>query len=120
MRFWKLVGRALKLRCPVCGQGQLFRGLFSMHEACPACGLKLEREPGFFLGAIYFNYGITALLVLVTYAGLRFFVGLNSQQTLFTTVALSVIFPVFFFRFARSLWLGFDQYHDPRDGETTA
>ena len=25
-----------------------------------------------------------------------------------------LIFPLWFFRYARSLWLGFDQYMDPR------
>jgi hypothetical protein len=24
-----------------------------MHERCPACGLKFEREDGYFLGAMY-------------------------------------------------------------------
>ena len=27
-----------------------------MHERCPVCGLKFEREPGYFLGAMYFSY----------------------------------------------------------------
>jgi hypothetical protein len=29
-----------------------------------------------------------------------------------------VLFPLLLFPWARSLWLGFDQWHDPRDGET--
>ena len=65
MQFWTLVSRALRLRCPVCGEGQLFKGLFSMHPTCPHCGIKYEREPGFFLGSIYINYGITALIVAI-------------------------------------------------------
>jgi hypothetical protein len=28
------------------------------------------------------------------------------------------MFPMWFFRYARSLWLGFDQYVDPRKGES--
>ena len=38
-----------------------------MHERCPHCGVKFEREPGFFLGSIYINYGLTALIVAVAY-----------------------------------------------------
>ena len=64
MRFWMLFKRSLLLRCPVCGQGKLFRGWFAMHERCERCGVKFEREPGFFLGSIYVNYGLTAVLAL--------------------------------------------------------
>lgn len=85
-----------------------------MHAECPACGVKLEREPGFFLGAIYFNYGLTALLVLVAFVWLRFASPLSRQQVLLVTVLIAAGFPLFFFRYARSLWLGFDQLNDPR------
>ena len=29
-----------------------------MYERCPACGLKFEREQGYFLGAMYIGYGL--------------------------------------------------------------
>jgi hypothetical protein len=29
-----------------------------MYERCPACGLKFEREDGYFLGAMYIGYGL--------------------------------------------------------------
>ena len=115
MRFRRLVWRALQLRCPVCGQGKLFRGPVAMFECCPECGIKIEREPGFFLGAIYFNYGLTAVLTLISYAILRFSTEMSSKQVLATTLAISVVFPIWFHRYARSLWAGFDQWHDPRE-----
>ena len=71
-RFSILLRRALRLRCTLCGQGKLFAGWFKMHGECLHCGAKLEREPGFFLGSIYFNYGLTALIVGVTYPLLLF------------------------------------------------
>ena len=106
--------RALALRCPVCGTGRLFCGPFRMHRDCPACGVSFEREPGFFLGSIYFNYGITALLVLIAYMLLRFGSSIPRGQVLAITVAVAIVFPVIFFRHARSLWMGFDQLYDPR------
>lgn len=113
--FSQLVGRALRLRCPVCGEGKLFRGIIAINENCPNCEIKIEREPGFFLGAIYFNYGLTAMLTLIAYALLRFTTELTSKQVLGTTLAISVLFPIWFHRYARSLWAGFDQWHDPRE-----
>ncbi len=29
-----------------------------MHERCPVCGLKFEREDGYFLGAMNIGYGL--------------------------------------------------------------
>src|SRR5262245_39347605 len=71
-RFFLLVGRALLVRCPFCGRGRLFRSWFRMHERCSECGKSFEREPGFFLGSIYFNYGLTALIVAIAYPLLLF------------------------------------------------
>lgn len=85
-----------------------------MHETCSHCDLRYERETGFFLGAIYFNYGITALIVTVGYIVLSISQATSRQGTLNVTVAFAVIFPLLFSRFARSLWLGFDFLIDPR------
>ena len=65
MSYWTLLGRTMRLRCPQCGQGRLFSGWFRMPRQCESCGLKFEREPGYFLGSIYFNYGVTAAIVTV-------------------------------------------------------
>ena len=83
--------RALRLRCPRCGRGRLFAGWFTMHDKCSECGLDLRREPGFYLGSIYINYGLTAT---------------------FVTLAFCVLVPLAFFRYARSLWLSMDQFWD--------
>src|SRR5690606_30987936 len=110
------VGRALRLRCPLCGQGKLFRNWFRMHPACPHCGVDLQREPGFYLGSIYFNYGLTALITAIAYPAMMFN-GVSDRYLVPGTLAFALLFPLWFFRYARSLWAGFDQYMDPRPGE---
>ena len=120
MRFRTLLVRALVLRCPLCGQGKLFRGWLAMHKACPHCGIQFEREPGFFLGSIYINYGLTAVIAAGGYMILRFGWELPKTPLLAGAVAFSVLFPVLLFPWARSLWLGFDQWRDPRPGEVGA
>lgn len=116
-RFRKLVGRALRWKCPVCGRGSLFRGLLTMHEHCSCCGLRFEREPGYFLGSIYFNYGITALLATIVYIFLFVRQMANGWTPQVALLIFVVMFPVFLHRHARSLWLGFDQWLDPRGQE---
>ncbi len=112
--FWQILSRALRLRCPRCGQGRLFRGWFRMEPQCPNCVLKYEREPGFFLGSVYFNYGLTALLTTIAYFALYFADVLEPNTLLAVMLVFCVAFPLWFFRYARSLWLGFDQYWDPQ------
>jgi hypothetical protein len=86
-----------------------------MQERCPACGHSFEREPGFFLGSIYFNYGLTALIIAVVYPVLLFGYAVDESKLLIGSLLFSVAFPMWFFRYARSLWLGFDQFADPRE-----
>lgn len=113
-RFVMLVGRAVRLRCPHCGQGKLFTGYFRMQKQCTECGVTLEREPGFFLGSIYFNYGLTGLICAIAYPVLLFNRWVADKPLLIGTGLFAVLFPIWFFRYARSLWLGFDQFVDPR------
>ena len=49
-----------------------------MYERCPNCKLKYERGPGYFLGSAYLNYGLTAVIITVSYITLRF--GARSSQ----------------------------------------
>jgi uncharacterized protein (DUF983 family) len=111
--FWRTVGRSCRLRCPRCGETRLFDGWFSMRPRCDECGLDLKQEPGFYLGSIYFNYGLTALIVTVAYFVLYFGSTLDNQTLLVGLTTFCIVFPLWFFRYARSLWLGFDQYWDP-------
>ncbi len=86
----------------------MFTGLFRMHESCAHCGLTYEREPGYFLGSIYINYGITALLTSVGWVSLRFGWGLESRWLIGAFAGFCVLFPMLFFRYARALWLAMD------------
>jgi uncharacterized protein (DUF983 family) len=112
-RFSTLFVRACRLRCPICGQGRLFRGWFRMNETCEHCGLRYQREPGYFLGSIYFNYGLTALLVTATFFTL-FLSGVSADVLVWPLALFCLVFPLWFFRYARSLWLGFDHFFDVR------
>ncbi|HLK10104.1 MAG TPA: DUF983 domain-containing protein [Candidatus Binatia bacterium] len=104
----RVLVRALRLRCPRCGQGRLWARAFTMHEACAACGMRYEREPGYFVGAIYVNYAVTVALALGGVLALDLAVGLSLRAQLVLAVAVAALVPVAFFRYARSLWLAID------------
>ena len=61
----KMLLRGLFRRCPNCGGGRLFSGWLVMKERCPTCGLRFEREEGFFLGAYVVNFGLVLILLAV-------------------------------------------------------
>jgi uncharacterized protein (DUF983 family) len=111
-----LIARALRLRCPACGQGKLFRNWLTMNDPCAACGRKFDRAPGYLLGSIYFNYGVTAALVVALYFALYLTDALPSTERLLVVGVFTLLFPLWFFRYARGLWIAFDERWDPWDG----
>jgi len=109
------MGRGLRLRCPRCGVGAVFAGPFRVHERCPACGLVFEREAGYFVGAIYLNYGATTLISIAGYFALDAWLGLDVRPQLLLWGTFAVTFPLWFFRYSKSLWLSLDYLVDPVD-----
>ncbi len=103
----QIIGRGLANRCPNCGGRTLFRPgtLFELDRQCRACGLKLERDEGFFLGSLSLNYGVTVVgfllpVLLLWRAGL---LGGTAAAVVAGAGALGV--PVLFYRSSRSWWL---------------
>ena len=104
--------------CPRCRRGpifskSLFAGLPKMNEVCPECGLKFEREQGYFLGALYISYAMAvplmALLVLIFWLLMHWRV---EKLVVAAAVALLPFVP-FLTIFARVVWLHFDRAMDP-------
>lgn len=115
-----LVWRGMRLRCPACGQGKMFRSWLTMQDPCEHCGRKFARAPGYLLGSIYFNYGVTALLVVILYFAMYFSKLLTGQPLLLCMAAFALLFPLWFFRYARGLWIAFDELFDPWPNEQEA
>ena len=115
----RLLARGLCLCCPRCGAHSLFRTWFAMYERCAVCQLRFEREQGYFLGAMYINYGVTVVLALIGSFTLEYWVGLSLTQQLVLWVGFCSFFPVVFFRHSRGLWLAFDYIFDPVADERT-
>jgi uncharacterized protein (DUF983 family) len=108
----------VRQRCPRCRVGRIFRssiylGFPGMHDRCVECGLPFNREPGYFLGAMYVSYGL-ALAIIVAFGGVLW--GLTNWRI--DTIAIWAV--VLFLPFApmltllsRVLWIYLDQKLDP-------
>ena len=107
------VGRALRLRCPRCGRAPLYRGWFTMNEVCAVCDLKFERAQGYFVGAIYVNYALTVLIAVGGYFVLWTRADLSNTVQLMLWVPFCVLFPLWFFRYSRALWLAVETGLNP-------
>lgn len=110
------IGAILKLRCSRCLEGEVYLPgrWFAMHDACPRCGLKYEREPGFFLGAMYVSYTLGVLIALPVSATLFFKYDVGAGLSAFAGSILTAVATPWIVRISRVAWLHFDQRLDPR------
>ncbi|SRR6266853_209874 len=102
--WYVLLGRALSKRCPRCGRGDVFQSYFKMNRECPSCHVVFWKEPGEFLGAMYFDYAMAFSLFFVAWVLL---VWLTNLSDLVQIAILSIIVVgsvVVFYPLSRSLW----------------
>lgn len=84
-----------------------------MHEYCPVCSLKFEREEGYFLGAMYISYGLAlftiVILAVVLYALTRW----SLHRTIVWALLLFLPMAPTLTLFSRVLWIYLDRAIDP-------
>jgi uncharacterized protein (DUF983 family) len=108
----------LRQRCPRCRTGRIFRysifrGFPKMHDRCPVCDLRFDREPGYFLGAMYVSYGLGIVIVALLAALLWSITGWwITKDTIWAIVLFLPFAPTIAF-FARVLWIYLDRAIDP-------
>ncbi|MCC6805139.1 MAG: DUF983 domain-containing protein [Anaerolineae bacterium] len=114
--FWTV----FRLRCPNCGQGRIFTGLFAMNKTCPYCGVRFERESGESVGGMYFNLVAAELLTMGGFFTVNALFEPPFIPHLTFWIVFNIVFIALFYRHARSLWIGTSYltggvYADPDD-----
>ena len=110
-------------RCPSCRQGRLFRvknpyrlrTINTMDACCTECGLSFTREPGFYFGAAYVNYGLTVALWIAVLVALYAFGALgwiefngffeHPKTFLYSGIAALLLLLPILQRMSRSMWI---------------
>jgi uncharacterized protein (DUF983 family) len=93
LKMWPAI---VKARCPKCRVGKIYANpMYSLHgqkmlEACPHFGMKYEREPGYFYGAMYVSYAFIVAELVTLAVGTSILTG-SSKPWLYTIVLLSVV-----------------------------
>ena len=108
----------LQQRCPRCRigrifQSSIFRGFPKMCERCSICDLKFEREPGYFLGAMYLSFALGVLVMAPIATFLWYLTGWWVTKVVFWAAILFLPFAPTITLFARVLWIYLDQRIDP-------
>ena len=85
-------------KCPKCGNGYVFKqnvSLFNlpvMNDVCEKCNYRYDREPGYFLGAMYLSYGFAILEGIITFFILNYSFPLLS--TFYTTLIVLLVMTI--------------------------
>ncbi len=76
-----------------------------MNERCNKCNFKFEREPGFFFGAMFVSYALTAA-EFITFSIISYFIlGMSLTTTFFGVVLLAIFMSTINFRLSRIIWI---------------
>jgi hypothetical protein len=84
-----------------------------MYERCSVCELEFEREPGYFLGAMYISYGLVLLTIALIAVSLWLVTGWWITKLTIWAVVLFLPLAPMITLFARVLWIYLDQTIDP-------
>jgi uncharacterized protein (DUF983 family) len=111
----------LAMKCPRCHEGDMFetknpyKKMSAINKTCPHCGLRYEREMGFFFGAMYVSYMLNIALFVTCIVAYFVLLDQYIEGWLLMTiyVSLTVILIPVYYRLSRTIWINFFISYDP-------
>jgi hypothetical protein len=94
-----------------------------MREHCSQCGLRFEREPGYWVGAVIINTAVIFVTFLLVFGGMALvtFPNVSWGLVLGVTAVANVVIPIVFYPISKSVWLGMElSWHPLEDEEIEA
>lgn len=109
-----------KMKCPQCHEGEFFEShpynlkkAGNLHETCSVCGVKYSKEPGFYYGAMYVNYGLGVALFVALWVSFNLFfssVGVGWQIGLI--IFFTVILTPYMYALSKIIWANLFMKYD--------
>jgi hypothetical protein len=84
-----------------------------MNPTCPHCGFKFEREPGYFMGALFINYMTLALSTVPTLIITLAILGMDPILGGILSFSQLLLLSPFTLRYSRLVWIQLDHSSDP-------
>lgn len=107
-----LLRNILQEKCPNCGQSHVFEkktGFFElpkMKERCDSCNYYFDREPGYFIGAMYISYGLAVLQGLITFLLVHFlFPSVPTLGVVFIILGVILLFSLKNYKLSRIIYI---------------
>jgi uncharacterized protein (DUF983 family) len=117
----------LHLKCPFCHEGEFFlshpydlKHAGDLHEACPICHRKYEKEPGFYYGAMFVSYAIGIAFSLACF-GITWWIAphLSIWGFMIVVVGLMVLAAPYLYALSKIMWANmFFSYQGAGKGTT--
>jgi uncharacterized protein (DUF983 family) len=114
-----MLRRGILRRCPVCGEGRIFRSLFRLHRACPACGWVIEREPGTVTGPMYLVSVLTLPFAALLFAVLWLFTEWTPAVQVAVGIPVILMFCAVALGAAKGAWAAVEYFTDVRSGDAS-
>ena len=106
------VARAVRLRCPRCGAGDVLAGWFTLRPACGTCGLGLRSAPEAdeWFGGYVVNFIAAELLTVLLSVGYVAWSwpSVPWERVEIVAVVLAVVVPVTTYPFAKMTWIALE------------
>ncbi len=123
----KLFGKGSKLysilrhKCPRCQQTDLFINknpynpwtIDKMPHYCSKCGEDLQREVGFYYGAMMVSHATTTIIAVIVHFTVYHFYGWDIAPQLITLLSILVLLLPLVFRTSRAIWINMFSKYDP-------
>lgn len=96
----------MRLVCPNCRKGSIYRSLTEMNPRCPSCDISFEPNAGDFTGAMTIAYSLTAALVALGVFILETVTDLSLTTHMIIWGIFTVAFLIFCYRNMKGIWIG--------------
>jgi hypothetical protein len=85
-----------------------------LHEHCSACGLKYEKEPGFYYGAMYVAYALAVALFVTIWTSYNlWFPNVSVGWQIGTVIFATIILGPYIYALSKTIWAKFFIKYDP-------
>ena len=110
----------LHLKCPVCHEGEFFQAhpynlnrVGDLHANCPVCGVKYEKEVGFYTGAMYVSYAIGVAVCVSVWVALMVLLPDLGIITQIVAIASVMLFGApLFYALSKIIWANMFFHYD--------
>ena len=105
----------LKQKCPRCNEGDFFvssaydlKNAGKIYENCSVCGLKYEKEIGFYYGAMYVSYAFQVALFVTLWTSFNLFIPSATIGVQITVILLAtLLFSPYLYALSKITWINF-------------